>query len=284
MVSGAIASLPISIYERGSREKVDHDYWWLLNERAGEQWSAFTFWVHIQLQAVRGRRICEIVRSSVRSSKVVALKPPPAECGAFQKGDRVLYRVNPTDGGRPIRWIAPTCCISPAWGLTACSPSPITFAGREAIGAAIAAQDHSNRFFASGANFDYALKTSGRLNDKQLNELKASLLARIQNGGRGPLILSGGRPRSCPSTTRMPRSWPHGFSTWRISRILGVPPHDRPHRQTDQLWHGHRAAGHWLCALRWAPPVADQPGAELQVLASALSGVHRACARGPGAR
>ena len=34
LVAGAIALLPLTIYERqnGSRKAIDHDYWWLLNE------------------------------------------------------------------------------------------------------------------------------------------------------------------------------------------------------------------------------------------------------------
>ena len=230
LVSGAVASLPISIYERASREKVDHDYWWLLNERASDQWSAFAFWEYmLNSKLFEGDGFGELVRSSVRSSKVIAIKPlHPLSVEPFKKGDRVLYRVNPTDGGPAYTLDSADMLHFPSMGFYGLrSPSPITFAGREAIGAAIAAQEHSSRFFASGANFDYALKTQGRLNDKQLKELKASLLARIQNGGRGPLILSGGLEPAQLSinskdaeilATRL-------FNVEEISRILGVPPH-----------------------------------------------------------
>ena len=230
LVSGAVASLPISIYERASREKVDHDYWWLLNERASDQWSAFAFWEYmLNSKLFEGDGFGELVRSSVRSSKVIAIKPlHPLSVEPFKKGDRVLYRVNPTDGGPAYTLDSADMLHFPSMGFDGLrSPSPITFAGREAIGAAIAAQEHSSRFFASGANFDYALKTQGRLNDKQLKELKASLLARIQNGGRGPLILSGGLEPAQLSinskdaeilATRL-------FNVEEISRLLGVPPH-----------------------------------------------------------
>ena len=230
LVSGAVASLPISIYERASREKVDHDYWWLLNERASDQWSAFAFWEYmLNSKLFEGDGFGELVRSSVRSSKVIAIKPlHPLSVEPFKKGDRVLYRVNPTDGGPAYTLDSADMLHFPSMGFDGLrSPSPITFAGREAIGAAIAAQEHSSRFFASGANFDYALKTQGRLNDKQLKELKASLQARIQNGGRGPLILSGGLEPAQLSinskdaeilATRL-------FNVEEISRLLGVPPH-----------------------------------------------------------
>lgn len=230
LVAGAIASLPISIYERGSREKVDHDYWYLLNENAGGVWSAFTFWEYLMSSKLfEGDGFAELVRSSVRSSKIIALKPlHPLSVDPFKKGDKVLYRVNPSDGGPAYTLDSADMLHIPSLGFDGLrSPSPITFAGREAIGSAIAAQDHSSRFFAGGANFDYALKAPGRLSDKQLGDLKTSLLARAINGGRGPLILSGGLEPAQLSinskdaeilATRL-------FGVEEISRILGVPPH-----------------------------------------------------------
>lgn len=241
LVAGAIASLPISIYERESRKKADHDYWWLLNERASDQWSAFTFWEYmVSSKLFEGDGFAELVRSSVRSSKVIALKPHhPLSVDPFKKGDRVLYRINPADGGPAYTLDSSDVLHFPSLGFDGLrSPSPITFSGREAIGAAIAAQDHSSRFFASGANIDYALKTSGRLSDKQLQELKASLLARAQNGGRGPLILSGGLEPAQLSinskdaeilATRL-------FNVEEISRILGVPPHMIGHTDKTTSW------------------------------------------------
>lgn len=241
LVAGAIASLPISIYERESRNKVDHDYWWLLNERAGGQWSAFTFWEYmVSSKLFEGDGFAELVRSSVRSSKVIALKPHhPLSVEPFKKGDKVLYRISPSDGSPAYTLDSSDVLHFPSLGFDGLrSPSPITFAGREAIGAAIAAQEHSSRFFASGANIDYALKTSGRLSDKQLLELKASLLARAQNGGRGPLILSGGLEPAQLSinskdaeilATRL-------FNVEEISRILGVPPHMIGHTDKTTSW------------------------------------------------
>lgn len=230
LVAGAAASLPIGIYDRKSREKVDHDYWYMLNESANDTWTAFAFWEYItSSKLLEGDGFAELVRSSVRSSKVIALKPHhPLNVTPFRKGDRVLYRVTPVDGGHQYTVDSADMLQFPSLGFDGLrSPSPITHAGREAIGSAIAAQDYSSRFFAGGANIDYALKAPGRLNDKQLQELKISLLARAQNGGRGPLILSGGLEPAQLSinskdaeilATRL-------FSVEEISRILGVPPH-----------------------------------------------------------
>jgi len=230
LVAGAIASLPLAIYERQSREKVDHEYWYLLNENAGGAWTAFTFWEYmVSSKLFEGDGFAELVRSSVRSSRIIALKPHhPLSVDPFKKGDKLLYRVNPSDGGPAYTLDSADMLQFPSLGFDGLrSPSPILKAGRDVIGAAIAAQDYSSRFFAGGANIDYALKAPGRLSDKQLGDLKASLLARAMNGGRGPLILSGGLEPAQLSinskdaeilATRL-------FNVEEISRILGVPPH-----------------------------------------------------------
>jgi HK97 family phage portal protein len=121
-------------------------------------------------------------------------------------------------------------------GLT--SPSPITYAAREAIGTAIAAQENAGKFFSGGANFDYALKTAAKLDNGQLDQLKASLIARAQNGGRGPLILTGGLEPAQLSVnskdaeilaTRL-------FTVEEICRIFGVPPHMVGHTDKTTSW------------------------------------------------
>ncbi|MGO4479979.1 phage portal protein, partial [Massilia sp. 2TAF26] len=141
---------------------------------------------------------------------------------------QVLYQVTPLDGtGSYVLDRADVIHLtSPGYdGL--CSPSPITYAAREAVGNALSAQEFTGKFFAGGGAFDYALKTAARLDKAQLEQLKASLLGRVQNGGRGPLILTGGLEPAQLSVnakdaevlaTRL-------FTVEEICAILGVPPH-----------------------------------------------------------
>ncbi|MFD1839135.1 phage portal protein [Paracidovorax cattleyae] len=241
LVAGAIASLPLAIYERDDRTKVDHDYWFLLNERAADGWTSFAFWEYlISSKLFHGDGFGRLIRSSVRSSKIIGMEPlHPLSVDPFRHQGRVLYRVNPIDGSPAYTADSADILHLSSLGFDGLrSPSPITYAGREAIGAAIAAQDYASRFFAGGANIDYALKTASRLTKEQLTELKASLLARAQNGGRGPLILSGGLEPAQLSinskdaeilATRM-------FSVEEISRILGVPPHMIGHTDKTTSW------------------------------------------------
>lgn len=231
LIAGAIASLPLGIFERdgGDRRRAEHDYWFLFNESASDGWTAFSFWEYLlTAKLFEGDGFGKIIRSNFRSSRVIGLEPlHPRIVDPFRKDGRVYYRVNP-DNGPGYTLDSADVIHLPSLGFDGLrSPSPITYAGREAIGAAIAAQDYAGRFFAGNANIDYALKTANRLTNAQLTELKASLMARAQNGGRGPLILSGGLEPAQLSinskdaeilATRL-------FSVEEISRILGVPPH-----------------------------------------------------------
>jgi hypothetical protein len=173
----------------------------------------------------------------------------------------VLYRVSPIDGRRihagPCRRHPPA---KPRlrWPH---EPEPDHLRRAEAIGTAISAQEHAGRFFSGGANFDYALKTASKMDKTQLEQLKASLIARVQNGGRGPLILGGGLEPAQLSVnskdaeilaTRL-------FTVEEICRIFGVPPHMVGHTDKTRRGVRHRAAGHRLRPLHAAAaPDADR--------------------------
>ncbi len=231
LLTGALATLPLGVFERsgGSRAKADHDYWWLFNEQASENWTSAAAWEYVvRAKLLYGDGFGELLRPSKYSSRVIGWKPlHPLAVDPFKHDGRVLYRVYPSDG--PAYTLDSSDVIHlPSLGFDGLrSPSPITNAAREVVSAAIAAQKHSGKFFADGANFDYALKTASKLKQSQLEMLKASLLGRVQNGGRGPLILDGGLEPTQISVnskdaeilaTRL-------FTVEQICGVLGVPPH-----------------------------------------------------------
>lgn len=242
LVAGAIATLPIGIYERNGdeRSKAKHEYWWMLNELASEGWTAAAAWEYIiGSKLFHGDGFGEWIRPSVYSSRVIGWKPLPRQSvQPFKEDGRVYYRISPSDKPAYVLDSADVIHLPSLGfdGLT--SPSPITYAAREAIGTAIAAQEHAGRFFAGNANIDYALKTAAKLDKTQLDHLKASLIARTQNGGRGPLILSGGLEPAQISVnskdaeilaTRL-------FTVEEICRIFGVPPHMVGHTDKTTSW------------------------------------------------
>lgn len=243
-IVGAIATLPLGIYERlpgANRQPVEHDYHWMLNERACEEFSCADAWTYlVSTKLFHGDGFAELLRPSIYSSRVIGWRPldpyrtqPLRDSSSRQK----YYRVQPEHG--PAYTLDPADVVQLTSlgydGLT--SPSPICYAAREAVGNALAAQQFSGKLFREGATFDYALQTDAKLDEGQYNNLKASLLARTQ-GSRSPLILTGGLKPAALSinpkdaeilATRL-------FSVEEICRIFGVPPHLVGHTEKTSSW------------------------------------------------
>lgn len=241
LIAGAISTLPLGFYERAEsgRGKADHPYWWFFNESACDGWtSAAAIEYLFNSKFFYGDGFAQILRAR-NGNRVTGWKPlHPLNVDPFKKDGRVLYRIQPSDG--PAYVLPSEDVIQlPSLGFDGLrSPSLITFAAREAIGTAIASQKYSGQFFAGGGNFDYALKTASKLKSGQLDALKASLLARLSNGGRGPLILDGGLEPAQLSVnskdaeilaTRL-------FTVEDICRFFGVPPHMVGHTDKTTSW------------------------------------------------
>ena len=256
LVAGAIATLPIGIYERSGndRDSADHDYWWMLNEKASDGWTASAAWEAIMLSKLsHGDGFGEWIRPSFYSNRVIGWKPLPRHTvQPFKERDEVYYRISP--GDKPSYVLHRDDIIHlPSLGFDGLtSPSPLTYAALEAIGTALSSQEHAGRFFSGGANFDYALTSEKKVDDKQLLALKASLIARVQNGGRGPLILTGGLKPAQLSVnskdaeilaTRL-------FTVEEICRIFGVPPHMVGHTE-KQTSHGSGIAEQGISFVRY---------------------------------
>ena len=240
LIAGAIATLPLGVFERTAegRDKADHPYWWLFNEQASEGWtSSAAIEYIISAKLFYGDGFGRLIRA--KGGRVLGWEPlHPLSVYPFRHDGKILYRVTKS-GEAPYTLDSSDVLHLPSLGFDGLtSPSPITYAAREAIGTAISAQQFSGQFFAGGANFDYALKTASKLDTEQLNQLKASLLGRAQNGGRGPLILSGGLEPAQLSVnskdaeilaTRL-------FTVEEICRVFGVPPHMVGHTDKTTSW------------------------------------------------
>ena len=233
LIAGAIASMPLGIYERdgNERRKTDHDYWWLFNEQANEDMTSYTAMEYLlQSKFFHGDGIAELLRPSPYSNRVIGWRPHhPQRVHPFADSDkRLLYRITPANGAAYVLDSADVIHI-PSLGFDGfTSPSPITYAAREAIGTALAGDAYTGKFFTEGGTFDYALKTGSDLNKDQLDTLKTSLLARIGGGrnSRSPLILTGGlEPAQLsvnPKDAEILGS--RLFSARQVCQILGVPP------------------------------------------------------------
>lgn len=242
-IAGAIATLPLGLFERvgSSRQPAEHDYHWMLNERANEEMSSADAWTYlVSAKLLWGDGYAELLRPSISSSRVIGWRPHhPNAVTPFRevKTRRKYYRVQPEQGPAYVLDQADMIQLTSLGydGLT--SPSAITYAAREAIGTAIAAQAYTGKFYSEGAAFDYALQTDAPFKKDQFDALKESLLARTQ-GSRAPLILTGGlKPAQLtvnPKDAELLAT--RAFGVEDICRILGVPPHLVGHTEKASSW------------------------------------------------
>lgn len=247
LIAGAIATISAQIYERttaGRKKAEGHEYWWLLNEQSNEDITASTMWTHLVSSILfYGDGFLEILRPSISSSKVKGFNLlHPQRVTPFRTTDkRLMYRITPSDGGAQYVLDSADVIHIPSLGFDGLrSVSPITWAAKQNIGIALAAEEYSAKFFEAGASSDIALKAPGKLNPEQADLLRASYLARAS--GRSnyhvPIVLSGGleieklsiNPEDAALiSTRQ-------FTVEEICRVFRVPPHMVGHTTSSTSW------------------------------------------------
>lgn len=247
--AGALASMPATIYERteeGRKKAKKNDYWWMFNEQANPNITASTFWKFISSSLdFSGDAFSEIMRPSIFSSKVSGFKPlhPRHVQPFFSSQNGLYYRITPSNGQKQYVLDPADMIHVPSVGFDGLrSPSPITWAARQNIGIALAAEEYSAKFFSNGATSDIALKvTNSKLTPEQAEVLRTSYMARNSaSGGKNyhvPIVLSGGievenlsiNPEDAALiTTRQ-------FTVEEICRALSVPPDMVGHAGGSQI-------------------------------------------------
>lgn len=233
LIAGAISTLPMPVYQRTAtgRERVDHPYWWLLNEQPDADVSAAVFWEYmVAARLFYGDCFAEIVRPSFRSNLVTGFKAHhPLRVFPFRDsaGD-LYYRVQPLVGAEYILHPADIIHI-PSLGYDGIrSPSPITYAARQSVGTSLAAAEYSARFFSNGARPDFALTTDGNMTEEQAKLLRATWGERHSGIANShlPAILTGGLKvqelTMTPVDAQILETCKWGLE--EICRVLGVPP------------------------------------------------------------
>lgn len=234
LIAGAISTLPFPIYERteNTRKKVNHEYWWMLNEQSNPDMTAATaFEYFVSCKMFYGDAFALLLRPNPNTNRVIGWRPlHPTRVTPFRDADGTLYyRVTDVAGGVTVHDAADIIHV-PSLGFDGLrSPSPITYAAREAIGTSIAAEDYSARFFSQGSTHEIALKTATKMTDEQKESLRASYQAKYagSKNSRMPLILSGGMEVEKLSITPNDAALlpTRQFGVEEICRVFGVPPY-----------------------------------------------------------
>jgi HK97 family phage portal protein len=247
LIAGAISSMSTPVYERtptGRKKSDGHEYWWLLNEQANKEVTASTMWTYLTSSLLfYGDGYLEIIRYSLTSNRVKGFKllhPQNVEPFRDEK-DSLYYRITPSNG-KPKYILDPADIIHvPSLGYDGLtSVSPITWAARQSIGIALAAEEYSAKFFKNGAASDIAIKSDKSITTEQADLLRASYASR--NAGKNnyhmPMVLSGGlqieKLSINPEDAALIAT--REFTVEEICRVFRVPPHMVGHTSKSTSW------------------------------------------------
>jgi len=247
LISGAMASLPLPIYERTAkgRQRADHPLWWLLNEQPLPRCSASTFWRYMMTsKLLHGDGFALIKRKSAFSPEIVSITPwHPLAVNVFLNGERLAYQFINYIGGQGIEsqmYDQDDVLHFTGVGFNGLrSVSPLRHALRNAAGIALAADKYSAEFFSASAKPEIVIKTEmAKLSEDQKN-LIIDAWRSIQQGDRTrPGVL--GQGMSLQELTinaeeaQLLQS--RMFQIEDIARIYGVPPFMIGHTQNTTSW------------------------------------------------
>lgn len=233
LIAGAVALLPIPVYERtpdGGRSKVEHDLWWLLNESPYTTLTACSFWEWmLSSSLLRGDAFAQILRD--RNGNITGFMPLPNGCvDVEERNGRLVYFVN--DVRTAYGLFDHDVLHFPGFGFDGCrGESVIRYAARQAVGTALAADDYAGEFFANGAAPSIALTYPQGVapTEAQQNHLREQFTDRYTGQGNRhkPLLLvnGGGVEQVSLSAEDAQLLETRKFQVIEIARAFGVPPH-----------------------------------------------------------
>jgi len=235
LIAGTIASTPIPIFERTAdgRRKVDHPLQWLLNEQPCPGMTAASMWEWlISSILLRGDGLCEIVRTSKGSNQIKALVPLERDQVVVSEATdgRLIYAYR-EEGGKTRGILQEDILHFPGYGFNGLrGESVIGYAGRQAIGTALAADLHAGGFFQRGASPSIAIEYPAGVAPKaeQADFLRAQFdekYSGIDNSHRPLVLVNGGKISQVslsPQDSQLlqTRQW----QVIDIARAFGVPP------------------------------------------------------------
>jgi HK97 family phage portal protein len=229
LVAELTASLPLVVYERtgdGRRRAENHPVYKLLHEAPNPTQTPFTFKETIALHLLLYGNAYILVNWAENGAPA-ALWPlhPTMVQVEVQPGGTVLYRV--TAQGQQATYPPDDILHIPLLALDGIiGRSPVQLA-REAIGAALAAEQHAAGYFANAARPSGVLKVAGALTDKAAERLKKAWQEAYGRGKAGTAVLEEGTEYQPISDNAQESQLLESrqFAMRVIAAALRIPPH-----------------------------------------------------------
>ena len=238
VLAESIASLPLHLYtkdEHGNRKKAeDHPLFFLLHSEPNPEMCSYAFREAMMTSLLLyGNAYAQILRNG--RGEVVGLYPLMANKMTVERDEhgRLFYRYQryneepPTMNGNTVILTAEDVLHIPGLsydGLVGLSPIA---ACRNAVGAGLAADEFSSRFYANGASPSGVLMHPGVIKDpERLRENWSQIYGGARNAGKVAVLEENMRfePISIsPQDSQLLET--RRFSVEEICRIFRVPPH-----------------------------------------------------------
>lgn len=233
ILSGAIAGLPLILYERrpdgGKERAVNHPLYSLLHDAPTDRLTSFEWREmlagHLEL---RGNAYAYIEHD--RRGVVTALLPlhPDRMSLLVAPDDTLWYKYQPRVGPQITFKEEEILHFRGFSSDGYVGKGPIEVA-REAIGVAMAAEEHTAKFYANDATPGGILKHKGKLTQEAYDRLKKSWDARFGGSGNAwkAAILEEGMEWTSMTMSRKDAQYieTRKFQIEEIARIFDIPPH-----------------------------------------------------------
>lgn len=251
LIAGAIASLPLHIYQRTEigRDRVDvtrntlaANLWWMLNEQPCTAYAAAVFWEYmLWAELLHGDAFAWIERNGPQPEALHALHPDCVQVNRLQEIDQLVYTFPDVRTGTLHTVTQDDMLHIPGIGFDGRrGMSRLRYAGKTSIGIALAADEYQARFFTNGARPDFALTMDGKLDPEQVKILRDTWMQRY-GGPRNahlPAVLTGGLKVEPLNMTAEDAQLiaTRQFQVIDIARIFGVPPHMIGESEKTSSW------------------------------------------------
>lgn len=246
LISGAIASLPIGVFEDGAPVRTPlphHHLRQLLNNSPTARYSAASFWEYITVSMLfRGDAFALLRRNGNGTvAEIIPLPSQFVQIALMSEGDGAdrssYYVYYVTDGGQNVFAVHQDDMLHfPNFGANALGSAQnlrslsVVSAAAQSMGIALAAEEFSGRFYSSGATPRYVLSSEKKLADEAVIKLRESwdrTYGTTPTNSRKPLILTEGLTATALSLSAADAQLLESrkFQITDIARAFGVPPH-----------------------------------------------------------
>jgi HK97 family phage portal protein len=228
LIAELTASLPLLVYERtadGRRRAQAHPVYRLLHEEPNPQQTPFTFKETMALHLLLHGNCYLLVQWAEDGSPAALWPLYPSRVQVEMNNGVILYKV--TNQGRLVTYTPDDILHIPLLALDGVvGRSPVQLA-REAIGAALAAEEYAAGYFANAARPSGVLKTAGVLSEDAAKRLRESWQAAYGRGKAGTAVLEDGVEFE-PIADNAQESQlieSRQFAMRMIAAALRIPPH-----------------------------------------------------------